>query len=110
MINDLNQDNHYYNGDMTRTSKMRMEEYIIKSKTPKYTLDWYIKWVASVFIVSAMSLRGLEGWQFLDLSLSSVGVFLWLIVAVLWNDRALLVINAVSLALLINGLVAHYVK
>jgi hypothetical protein len=37
-------------------------------------------------------------------------MFGWFIVSILWNDRALLVINAVSLAILINGLVAHYVK
>jgi hypothetical protein len=34
----------------------------------------------------------------------------WFIVALAWNDRALIVINAVSLALLINGLVSYYVK
>ena len=32
---------------------------IQKSTTPKYTIDWYVKWIASLFILSAMSVRGL---------------------------------------------------
>ncbi len=104
MINDLNQDNHYYNGDMTRTSKMSMEEYIIKSKTPKYTLDWYIKWVASCFLMVGMSVRGIEGYQMYDLVLSTCGVSLWLWVSILWNDRALMVLNGVGLAFLLRTL------
>jgi len=46
----------------------------------------------------------------LNLFFHAIGMFGWFIVSILWNDRALLVINAVSLAILINGLVAHYVK
>ena len=38
-----------------------------KSATPKYTLDWYIKWVSSIFILAAMSMRGVEGLQLYDL-------------------------------------------
>jgi len=34
----------------------------------------------------------------------------WFIVAMLWNDRALLIINAVSFALLVDGMVSYYVK
>ena len=34
-----------------------------KSATPKYTPDWYIKWVSSIFILVAMSMRGIEGLQ-----------------------------------------------
>ena len=90
-------------------NELKNSKRIFKSATPKYTLDWYIKWVASVFIVSAMSLRGLEGWQFLDLSLSVVGVFLWLIVAVLWNDRALILLNGAGLLLLLRNLLGYLV-
>jgi len=34
----------------------------------------------------------------------------WFVVGILWNDRALIVINAVTLALMSNGLITHYVK
>ena len=40
---------------------------IFKSATPKQTLDWYIKWVASAFVLAGMSMRGLEGFQLYDL-------------------------------------------
>ena len=77
-----------------------------KSATPKYTLDWYIKWVSSIFILFAMSIRGIENLQVYDLSLSIVGVVGWLVVAIVWNDRALIVLNSFGLLLLLNNLVA----
>ena len=30
---------------------------IFKSATPKYTIDWYIKWVASAILLLAMAVR-----------------------------------------------------
>ena len=77
-----------------------------KSATPKYTPDWYIKWVSSIFILFAMSIRGIENLQVYDLSLSIVGVVGWLWVAIVWNDRALIVLNSFGLLLLLNNLVA----
>ena len=76
-----------------------------KSATPKYTPDWYIKWVSSIFILSAMSMRGIENLQFYDLSLSIIGLIGWLVVAIVWNDRALIVLNSFGLLLLLNNLV-----
>lgn len=81
---------------------------IFKSATPKYTLDWYIKWVASIIVLTAMSLRGIEGMQLWDLSLSMVGIFLWLIVSILWKDRALVLLNGVGLLFLINNLLRYF--
>lgn len=82
---------------------------IFKSATPKYTTDWYIKWIASAFVLVAMSLRGIEGYQFIDLSLSVIGIFLWLIVSFMWNDRALIVLNGAGLILLIRNLITYIV-
>lgn len=78
---------------------------IQKSATPKYTLDWYIKWVASIFVLVAMSMRGVEGMQIIDLTLSTVGVGLWLIVSILWKDRALILLNGVGLLFLLRNLI-----
>ena len=66
---------------------------IFKSATPKYTTDWYIKWIASAFVLVAMSLRGIEGYQFIDLSLSVIGIFLWFAVGVMWKDKAIMVVH-----------------
>lgn len=77
---------------------------IFKSATPKYTLDWYIKWVASIFVLAAISMRGIDGFQFYDLSLSIIGVGLWLWVSILWQDRALILLNGVGLLFLLRNL------
>jgi hypothetical protein len=77
---------------------------IFKSATPKYTIDWYVKWTASFFILLSMSMRGIEGLQFLDLCFSLIGVTGWLVVGVLWKDRALILLNGVGVALLLRTL------
>jgi len=82
---------------------------IIDKQTPTYTLDWYIKWIASIILVVGVILTSNNIYP-LNLIVHALGMFGWFIVAIIWNDRALLVINAVSLVLLINGLVSYYVK
>ena len=77
---------------------------IFKSATPKQTLDWYIKWVASIFVLAGMSMRGLEGFQVYDLIVSIIGISLWLWVSIIWNDRALIVLNAAGIVLLARNL------
>lgn len=76
-----------------------------KSATPKQTLDWYVKWVASFMLLAGMSMRGIEGLQVYDLTISIGGVILWLWVSILWKDRALIVVNSVGLLLLMRNLI-----
>ena len=80
---------------------------IFKSATPKYTLDWYVKWVASVFVLMAMSFRGVAGYEIYDLVLSIVGITLWLWVSVMWNDRALIMLNGAGLLLLVRNFIEY---
>ena len=47
--------------------ELRNSKRIYKSATPKYTVDWYIKWIASAFVLGAMSIRGVDGLQQTDL-------------------------------------------
>ena len=77
---------------------------IIKSATPKYTADWYIKWIASAFVLAAMSIRGIPEYQLYDLYLSIVGIFGWVIVSILWKDRALIMLNSFGLLFLLRTL------
>lgn len=85
--------------------ELKNSKRIFKSATPKYTTDWYVKWVASIFVLVAMSFRGVEGYQEADLYLSIVGISLWLWVSVIWQDRALIMLNGAGLLLLIRNLV-----
>lgn len=70
-------------------------------------LDWYVKWVASVMMVGAMSVRGVEGYQLYDLVLSLVGVMGWFWVSCLWKDRALILVNGIGLTFLIKNLIEY---
>ena len=85
--------------------ELKNSKRIFKSATPKYTLDWYIKWIASAFILVAMSFRGIDGLQIYDLGLSSIGILLWLWVSILWKDRALILLNGVGLMFLFKNLI-----
>ena len=78
---------------------------IFKSATPKYTSDWYLKWISSVIVLAAMSMRGVEGLQFYDLVLSVIGIFGWLLVSFIWRDRALILLNSFGLLFLLRNLI-----
>jgi len=86
--------------------ELKHSKRIFKSATPKYTKDWYIKWIASIFVLTAMSMRGLDGFALADVSLSFIGVGLWLWVAIIWNDRALIMLNGAGLILLLRNLMS----
>ena len=75
---------------------------IFKSATPKYTIDWYLKWVASALILTSMAVRGIPELVVVDLTSSILGVFLWLLVSIIWKDRALIILNGVGLLFLLR--------
>ena len=82
---------------------------IFKSATPKGDMSWYVKWISSFIIVTARSLRGIEGMQFYDLILSMIGVAGWLWVGMIWKDRALIILNAVGLVILFKNLLTEFI-
>ena len=77
--------------------------------TDKKDAAWFIKWISSFIVITAMSLRGIEGMQVYDLTLSIVGVAGWLFVGMLWKDRALIILNAVGLVFLFRNLLIEYI-
>ena len=42
--------------------------------------------------------------------LQFLGVGGWLWVSIIWNDRALIIVNAVACAIFLNGIVGYIVK
>ena len=97
-----------YKGMELSVGEIKNSKRIIKSATPKGDLSWYIKWIASAFILVSMTIRGVEGLQFYDLVLSLIGVIGWFIVGMLWKDRALILLNGVGIFLFINTLIRNY--
>ena len=91
--------------DKFTKEELENSKRIFKSATPKYTADWYIKWVSSVIVLMAMSIRGVPELIMYDLYLSVVGIFGWLIVSIVWKDRALILLNSFGLLFLLRNLV-----
>jgi len=80
---------------------------IFKSATPKYTLDWYVKWFATFMIIAAVICRS-SGFHLMDLIFSIIGTIGWTFVAIAWHDRALIVLNAVISVILAIGLLEYF--
>ena len=96
-------------GNEYSVGEIKHSNRLLKSVTPKYTIDWYLKWFSSLVVLGAMSIRGIQDLVFVDLILSIVGITGWLIVSVMWKDRALVLLNGVCLIMFINTLFTKYV-
>ena len=59
--------------------------------------DWYIKWIASVLILISLAMRsaGID-YRMYDLMFGLSGIILWTWVSIIWRDRALIMLNAIS--------------
>ena len=77
-------------------------------KHPTFTIDWYIKWLASLFIIAAMMIRTTQQYPIWDMWLSLTGCLGWLVVSVIWRDRALIVLNVIASFILASGLLNHF--
>ncbi len=77
----------------------------------KESIAWYLKWFSSVVIVIAMSMRatGEPSYAIYDLWFSTIGVFGWLGVSLLWKDRALIMLNAIGLLILLSGILKSFI-
>jgi hypothetical protein len=75
-----------------------------------HTLDWYIKWLASFILILGMILRTTQEHMFIDITLSMVGATGWLIVGIMWKDRALIMLNGIAATILFYGFVVGLIQ
>tara|TARA_R110000737_G_scaffold218035_1_gene234341 strand:+ start:979 stop:1233 length:255 start_codon:yes stop_codon:yes gene_type:complete len=75
----------------------------INKVTPTHDLSWYIKWTASFIIIIGMAMTSLDLTPY-NLGFHLVGVFGWLIVGILWHDRALMVVNSIAVFIFTMGI------
>ena len=80
---------------------------VFKKITPKGDLSWYIKWVSSIFIIVGMALTSANIFP-LNIYIHGIGVTGWLIVGMLWHDRALIFLNGVAIFVYATGLLNYY--
>ena len=81
---------------------------IFKSATPKYDLSWYVKWFSSILILVALTIRAADYPRIYDMWFGFFGMIGWTYVGILWKDRAIIIMNVISTALLLIGLLSHY--
>ena len=81
----------------------------LEKATPLHTKDWYIKWVSSIVLLAGMILTAQNIFP-LNLYVNITGLLGWLAVSIMWNDRALIIINAVGVSIYANGIVALMMK
>ena len=87
-----------------------MSNDFIKRVTPKGDLSWYIKWIASAFLLSAVMCRSIEEVpKVYDVILSFAGTSGWAIVGFLWHDRAILSLNVVLTFILGTSILRYFV-
>jgi len=70
---------------------------------------WKVKWVSTIILILAMILTSQNIYPY-NLIFHIIGIIGWIYVSIVWNDRALIVINSVGLAIFSNGIVSYLVK
>ena len=80
---------------------------VYKKVTPRGDLSWYIKWASSITLIFAMLFTSANMFP-INLYIANIGFIGWLIVGMLWHDRSLTVLNAVSLAIYTLGILNHH--
>ena len=85
------------------------EKQTVTKHTPLYTKDWYIKWVSTIILIAGMILTSNNIYPH-NLFVNIVALVGWIIVSVIWNDRALIIINTVGLSIYVNGVVSYLLK
>ncbi len=79
----------------------------MKKKTPTHDLSWYIKWLATFTIIVGAVFNSFEIVPY-NLFIMASGVLLWLLVGLLWFDRALIVLNTAILVIYFSGIIMHF--
>ena len=81
----------------------------IKKVTPLHDLSWYVKWIASLFVVISWMLASANLYPY-NIMIQIIGVAGWLWVGYLWHDRAIMVLNAMGVMFLGIGLVKYFLQ
>ena len=81
----------------------------LKKQTPYVTKDWYLKWASSIILITGMLFTANNIYP-LNLFISIVGILGWILIGLIWNDRAIILVNAIGLSIYANGILNYYVN
>ena len=79
----------------------------VKKITPYKDKSWYVKWTASFFILAAIVIRAADYSHLLDMILGVIGMSMWAWVGFMWHDKSIIVLNAISAAILAIGILEY---
>ncbi len=79
----------------------------VNKVTPYKDITWYVKWTASFFILTAIVIRAADYSHLMDMVLGVIGMGLWAWVGFMWHDRSIIVLNAISAAILAVGILEY---
>ena len=71
--------------------------------------DWYIKWVSSILLMASLLLTANNLFPY-NLFVGVFGFVGWVIVAIMWKDRSLILLNTTSCCVFIHFLTLLYDK
>lgn len=93
-------------GKTYTVKEIKESSRIQKSATPKGDITWYIKWVSSIIVLIAVTIRasGIPELHWIDVMGSWIGAMGWFVVGFMWKDRALILLNGVIGVILFSGL------
>ena len=97
-----------------KDTEMELKEHENPSTTSTplkhdHPLSWYVKWASSLVLIVAMIMTTNNLYPY-NMYLQFVGVSGWLWVSIMWNDRSLIVVNAVACAIFLNGIFQFFIK
>ena len=72
------------------------------------SLSWYLMWAGTICILSGAACTCFEIIP-LNIILSGTGWLFWLVVGVLWWDRALILLNIIVSSIYFIGLIRYFV-
>ena len=85
------------------------KKFTLKKVTPRFDLSWYLKWIASFFLLVGMALVSTGGYEPWNMVASLVGVIGWMIVGMMWHDRALIFINGIAIFIWASGILNFFI-
>ena len=75
--------------------ELQAENDDLKPTTPTGTVDWYVKWIATILSVSGIFLMS-AGFSFLGQIAYVASAAGWVFVGIAWNDRAIMIGSSIS--------------
>ena len=68
----------------------------------------FTKWASSLVIIAGMALTASNIYP-LNMYMQLVGIIGWLVVALAWHDRSLIMLNAVAALIFTSGIIASLI-